>query len=410
MSEIRIESFPAQEGDCFLVSIGKEKNKTHILIDGGYSETYHDYLKARLEELNKAGEYLSLVVVTHIDSDHIEGIIELLKENKLAKSPQIVRIDEIWHNSYRHLNFEKKESELNMDEKLILTEMVNKGKLSRQDKKNNQHNQSKDISAKDGSTLAGLIYKGKYNWNSSVNALPIKCNTPDIISLTPDIKVRILSPSLESLNKLKKIWVKELKKDKYDFKITDDELFDDAYEFFLLDKDSYEDTEEDKGVSHKDQNLRLESFLKRKTKNDTSVANGSSISFIVEYKNKKLLFLADSHPQDIYKEVERLIKDCNYIPFFDFIKVSHHGSNRNTSTELLTLIESPIYFFSTNGQKHNHPHPETIARIISRKGQKRCLMFNYPLESELLFDEDLKKEYNFKVEFGNEETFKVIDL
>ncbi|MBU8878260.1 hypothetical protein BGM26_04565 [Bacillus sp. FJAT-29790] len=409
MSEIRIESFPAQEGDCFLVSIGKEKNKTHILIDGGYSETYHDYLKSRLEELNKVGEYLNLVVVTHIDSDHIEGIIELLTENKSAESPQVIRIDEIWHNSYRHLNFEKNQTVLNPDEKSILFDMINRGKISHRDNKADQQNQSKEISARDGSTLAGLIYHGKYNWNSSMGSSAIKCNTPDIISLTPDIKVRILSPSLESLNKLKKMWVKELKKDKYDFKLNDDGLFDDAYEFFLLNKDIYEDIEEDKDVSHKNQNLKLESLLKIKTKKDTSVANGSSISFIVEYKNKKLLFLADSHPQDIYKEIERLKKECKYNTYFDFIKVSHHGSNRNTSPELLTLIDSPIYFFSTNGQKHNHPHPETIARIISRSGQKRCLMFNYPLESELFID-DLKKEYSFEVDFGNGETFKAIDL
>ncbi|CAH0324966.1 hypothetical protein SRABI84_05415 [Peribacillus simplex] len=299
---------------------------------------------------------------------------------------------------------------MSQDEKLILTEKVNKGKVSRRANKSDQLNQSQDISAKDGSTLAALIYHGKYNWNSLVNASPVLCNTPNFINLTPDIKIRILSPSLESLNKLKKLWIKELKKDKYDFSITDDEIFDDAYEFFLLNKEDYEDIEEDEDISHKNQTLQIESLLKKKTRNDTSVANRSSISFIIEYKDKKLLFLADSHPQDIYKEFDRLIQEYEYNAFFDFIKVSHHGSNKNTSIELLKLIESPIYFFSTNGKKHNHPNPETIARIISRRGQERCLMFNYPLESELLSDEELQKEYTFKVEFGNGETVKAIDL
>lgn len=53
----------------------------------------------------KNGEELSLVIVTHVDQDHIEGIIELFNENGTADDPKVIPIKEVWHNSYRHLNF-----------------------------------------------------------------------------------------------------------------------------------------------------------------------------------------------------------------------------------------------------------------------------------------------------------------
>ncbi|KIL24203.1 hypothetical protein B4134_3017 [Bacillus safensis] len=409
MYDIRIEVYPALEGDCFLISIGNEI-KTNILIDGGFAETYHGYLKPRLLRMAEHGEELDLVVVTHVDSDHIEGIIELFKENGTAKNPLIIPITEVWHNSYRHLDsIKQKGEELIPDEKRILAGIISQGGIVSKKKKNNPN---KDVSAKDGSTLAALLYNGEYNWNSLYGGRAINCNNVGLISLTPDINIRMLSPNSESLRKLEKYWVKELRKKKYDFKLTDDKLFDDAYEFYLLSQRDSQQNNENKNVSHKDKKLSLDYLLSKKMNHDGSSVNGSSISFIIEYKEKKLLFLADSHPRKIHKEIQELVYKFNYDPLFDFVKVSHHGSHRNTSVELLSLIDSPIYLFSTNGKKNNHPNSETIARIISRKKEEthRHLIFNYPIKNDLLSDEELRKEYRFSVELSDGKQIKVIDL
>lgn len=409
MCDIRIEVYPALEGDCFLISIGNEI-KTNILIDGGFAETYHDFIKPRLLRMAKRGEELDLVVVTHVDSDHIEGIIELFKENGMAKNPLIIPINEVWHNSYRHLDsIKQKGEELNPDEKRILAGIISQGGIVSKKKENNPN---KDVSAKDGSTLAALLYDGEYNWNSLYGGQAINCNNMGLISLTSDINIRTLSPNSESLRKLEKYWVKELRKKKYDFKLTDDKLFDDAYEFYLLSQRDSKQNNQNKNVSHKDKKLSLDYLLSKKMSHDGSSVNGSSISFIIEYKEKKLLFLADSHPRKIHKEIQALVYKFNYDPLFDFIKVSHHGSHRNTSVELLSLIDSPIYLFSTNGKKNNHPNSETIARIISRKKEEthRHLIFNYPIKNDLLSDEELRKEYRFSVELSDGNQIKVIDL
>jgi hypothetical protein len=37
---------------------------------------------------------------------------------------------------------------------------------------------------------------------------------------------------------------------------------------------------------------------------------------------------------------------------FDVIKVSHHGSIHNTSVNLLSLIDAPVFLVSSNGSAH----------------------------------------------------------
>jgi beta-lactamase superfamily II metal-dependent hydrolase len=405
LSDIRIEMFPALEGDSFLVSLGTD-HKTHILIDGGFESTYYEFLKPRLTDMSNKGEYLTLVIVTHIDADHIEGIVELFKENNSAQNPKVIRIDEVWHNSYKHLQTDKKiDVELDWREKSILADIIASGSI----KSKENTNENKNISAEQGSTLAALLHNGKYNWNKEFEERAVNCQTKNLVYLHKDISLRLLSPNSEKLDKLAKYWLKELKKQKYNFRLTDDKIFDDAYEFFLLKQKELENLEQSKDVSYGIVNI--ESLLSKKMTYDTSPANGSSISFILEYKGKKLLFLGGSHSQLIYEEIQKLVDNNGYNPSFELIKVSHHGSHRNTSKDLLEIIDSSIFLFSTNGGKNNHPNMETVARIVSRRTEReRKLVFNYPPVGELLYDDDIKKKLNFEIIYSTGEKSTVIDL
>ena len=49
---------------------------------------------------------------------------------------------------------------------------------------------------------------------------------------------------------------------------------------------------------------------------------------------------------------------------FDVVKLSHHGSRRNTSRELAAMVRSPHWIVSTNGAQFGHPDPECLARVI----------------------------------------------
>jgi hypothetical protein len=48
---VKVEMFPANEGDCFLVTLIKQDYR--ILVDGGTSQTYKNFLRSRLLELSR---------------------------------------------------------------------------------------------------------------------------------------------------------------------------------------------------------------------------------------------------------------------------------------------------------------------------------------------------------------------
>ena len=202
-SEIEIEVLPANEGDCILITI--EKEDIHILIDGGTAETYRNYLKTRLIQLRNEGKEIDLLIVTHIDNDHIGGIIELLKENGSDMDSKIIRIKNIWHNSYRHLQFDKNQT-LGKSEKNILNKIIANGEVSL----NYNVGKSSPISAIQGTTLAGLIFEGYYHWNEQSEGQAI-INNGINYQFRKEYFISVLKPNISDL-------AKRIKKKKIDVK------------------------------------------------------------------------------------------------------------------------------------------------------------------------------------------------
>ena len=88
-----IEILQAGTGDSIWVS----HNKKNIVIDGGKSTAA---IRARYDKMPQ-DEMIDLLVVTHIDSDHIAGIIALVKHMK--EIGETHRLKQVW------FNFPKKE-------------------------------------------------------------------------------------------------------------------------------------------------------------------------------------------------------------------------------------------------------------------------------------------------------------
>ena len=83
-----IEILQAGTGDSIWVS----HNKKNIVIDGGKSTAA---IRARYEKMPQ-DEIIDLLVVTHIDSDHIAGIIALVKHMK--ENGETHRLKQVWFN------------------------------------------------------------------------------------------------------------------------------------------------------------------------------------------------------------------------------------------------------------------------------------------------------------------------
>lgn len=390
--------FPALMGDSFLISFGEDK-KAHILIDGGMGSTYKTYLRPKLLELASKGEVLNLVIVSHIDADHIAGILELIKENGDANNPQIIPIQEIWHNSYRHIQFRAKgNKQVEPLEEEILKSIVRNG-FPKDSEGLNQY-----VSAEQGSSLASLLLEGNYRWNSAFDGQAVVAGRQRI-EISNDVSITVLSPDKRELEDLERHWFDKLNAMRYGFKFAEGALFDDAFEFLLA-----QEKERLLKIKKIAKELDVLSLAKEKFVEDTKVTNRSSIAIIMEYSGCKLLFLGDAVPSVIFQNLELLEYNEDQRDF-DFIKIAHHGSEANTSLELLRKIKASNYIFSTNGT-HGHPDMETIARIItSDKNRVKKLIFNYPITlPEELYKANLMDEYRFQIELSNGEASTILTL
>ncbi|CEO33247.1 MBL fold metallo-hydrolase [Paraclostridium sordellii] len=401
-----IEMFPAENGDAFLLRLD---NGVNILIDMGYERTYKKFIKDRLIDLKDEGQCIDLLIITHIDEDHIEGAIEFFKENGHAENPNIIDVKEIWYNSYRHLQFQKsKVCSTSRFEKRKLEEI----KLSNYSKSREETNEFSDSSARQGSTLAGYLYGYGYSkerWNASFNNGAVNLDTLDEIMLK-DAKIIILSPDSKKLNRLSKLWLRKLIEIDKDFNISNEIIFDDAYEMYMKNAKLYIDTDENKDASFSSEIFK--SIIKNKIyqgKTDITESNGSSISFILQYRNKKILFLGDSHEDIILDNIIKYSKDKGMIQF-DAIKISHHGSLKN-NFKWIERLKSNLYLISTNGKKHGHPNREVLAKILQHNDDKKTFYFNYPVDLSKEIDEkELKDEYKYSIISGDGESILEVEV
>ena len=331
----RIEMLPALHGDCLYVEYGTATRKRRILIDGGPIATYK-HLEVRLNAIPSGSRRFELVVMSHVDTDHVEGIVRLF-----ANKPVPIRVVDIWFNGWRHL--------------------LPGGRV---------------LGGKQGEFLSALIVRRFQldQWNHAFDGkavvVPDDGSLPERI-LEGGMKLTLLSPTNTKLDKMREKWRQDLGPE-----VTPGDL-DTAWKR-LAERKSYVPGQGLLGTTPE-----LDALLDRQLKVDNAAANGSSIAFLAEYGDKSCLFLADAHHDVITESIERLLRERRQkVLKVDAVKVSHHGSAGNISDELLSLIESPRFLVSTNGDKFDHPDKEAMERIISRsRHQPPTLYFNYETDT-----------------------------
>jgi len=80
-----LEVVQADYGDCLLLHYGKKSDPKIIVIDGGPADIYNDFLKPRLLAIKMklapgAKLPVSMVMVSHMDEDHVQVVLDLTEE------------------------------------------------------------------------------------------------------------------------------------------------------------------------------------------------------------------------------------------------------------------------------------------------------------------------------------------
>ncbi len=353
--QARLYALPAGQGDCLLFQFENNDGVfRHILVDGG-NRTKIEFNKLRktILEILKEGDdgNIDLLVVTHSDDDHISGVLKILADDELNQ-----KIKKIWFNSEKSISDYFKTSFNGTQRYEILESVKGISKSSR--------NQDYDLYK---------LLKNDQRWNEEI----VVAGKEEIIE---NLKITVLSPSIEKLRILNEYWPK----------------------MPLTGERKIEKSSSKKGFDH---DLSYEEFLNNlhKFEEDTAEVNGSSVALLLEWETKKFLLLSDAHPSVIVESLNK-INEGKKIKI-DALKVSHHGSRKNTNDELLNLLECENFIISSNANKsHYHPDKEALCRILKNNGlDKTKFYFNYDnqqLRSIFLNEESMIVNFPSSIEGG----------
>jgi beta-lactamase superfamily II metal-dependent hydrolase len=376
---IRFEFFEAGCGDSIWITTDEGVN---ILIDGGFSSTYRDKIKPKIEELRANNKKLDLVVLTHYDVDHIGGISKLIEEESKYKSDTIIK--EIWFNAFEDVTFPIK------DDKEDNFSPINQLKHNKTGAK-----QQKKFEKFIADIKPYVEYRNLIDL-MSIDKITKPIEKENMVLLSPytdrayksnkDIKITLLSPNNKKLNLCQRL--------DYEKKKTGNKKRD-------WDKNFRELLEDE--ILYKENHPNPQDFL------DTSKANGTSIAFILEYKGKKYLFLGDAHIDLVVDSLNKLYTPDEPL-VVDFVKLSHHGSIRNINKDFLSLIRTNQFVILANGNKsHWHPDKETLVMIIDYYrdySKKISFIFNHELQSIFKDAFPLFKDNELKENNINKDSFE----
>jgi beta-lactamase superfamily II metal-dependent hydrolase len=355
---LSLKMYPAKNGDAFLINA----NGNHLLVDGGFASTYTNYIAQDLAELSRQGNRISLVVCTHIDADHIGGLLAFFSANGCPDSRGI-EVDAVWHNSLRSLSSEPHGPCMPQDARVLAS-------IKRRGFPLATERAADPISVRQGSSLAKLLRIERYHWNDGDGSQCIDSRVAPL-DLPNAVQVKVLGPTVERLESLRAWWLREMKKLGYRGVGEASDLVDDAYEMWCA-HDSQSAAPCIRPIAAQKDLPLTEVYTA-----DTSIANGSSIALLLTAGKASVLLLGDAWAEDMVAELKQRQTDGG-IQLFDAIKISHHGSNHNTSVELLAMVDAPCFLISTDGSRHGHPDFEVLAEIVDRPAAfERRVYFNY---------------------------------
>jgi hypothetical protein len=325
----RIELLPAKHGDAIWIEYGSARSPRRIVIDGGPASSYETGLGKRVRMLPEGKRQIDLLVITHIDSDHIDGPIILLQEAKDLG----LRLGEVWFNGWRHL----------------------------------ESSEPATYAPLQGEFLGGLLALGgdlERTWNSGFQhrAIVVTDQGPTCRELSDGARLTLLSPGPRQLRRLRARWASAIR----------DFTPGDATEALrrLRERRDYKPPQ------------APAMFAAKTFGDDRAVANGSSLAFIIEYEGRACLFSGDAHPRVLAASLRHLTEASGIKRLsLDAVKLPHHGSMSNIDDELLSLIDCSQWLISTNGANFDHPDL-AIARFIAERSAKPTqLLCNYRVAS-----------------------------
>ena len=345
---LTVEMLGAEQGDALFVEWGDPAKPKRMIVDAGIKRT-PNVVRNRIRELPEDQRTFELLVVTHVDADHILGVIPLLGDEKLGAT-----FKDVWFNGWRHLD----------------------------------KDQVEPMGPVDGEELTFLL--DGMTWNKAFKgravAVPSKGKLPSR-KLAGGLTVTVVGPTVAELLNLKPEWEKVVK------------------EAGLEPGRGRKPTpvEHDDGLEQLGPGdpPDVKALAEAKFQSDGAEANGSSIVLLLDDGDgRTALLCGDAWPSTVLAGVERLLDGKKKLRLSAF-KPPHHGSKKNLDLPLMRKIDAKDFLFSSNGKKTAHPHSEAVARVLHTT-KKPTLWFNYKTGHNDVWDRpEVKQKFDYEARYGD---------
>ena len=274
---------PAENGDCLWIEYGDPQRPHRIVIDCGAKSTA-GLLASRLN-----GTPLELFVLTHIDADHINGVVPLFEDPALQ-----LAVGDVWFNGWRQIN--------------------------------------RFLGVKQGEQFSDLLEQRELPWNRKMTPAGDSPPAPVVVAagqslpfydLDGGMRLTVLSPGKAQLERMARDWKKALV-----------EL--NPQKVAMLGRKPAPQPVKDFAA------FALEPLASAPARPDPSVANGSSIALLAEFDGRSVLLTGDAHADVLIQSIGQLMrergKDGQKLKL-DAVKLSHHGSGNATTIALLQVLD-----------------------------------------------------------------------
>ncbi|CRK59241.1 metallo-beta-lactamase family protein [Alloactinosynnema sp. L-07] len=336
---LAVELLPARHGDCILLSWGFGQHTHRILVDAGPAFAYRD-IATRLREIGVHS--LDLLVLTHVDADHVEGIILAVNDKALG-----LEVGEVLFNGAPQLAAD-------------------------------------ELAPLHGELLGAIIAKRALPWNTAFGGLAAVAPENGLLPKVPmccGLSLTVVAPDRETLRALRDVWRPAVKAAGLDFCEDEEKALAVLHERpRLLPEDGYLSGPATPNV---------DDLARARSGADTKIPNASSIVLLAELGERRVLLAGDSTPNVLLPGLNRLLDErgTGILPLTAF-KLAHHGSANNVSKEIVQLVPAKHYLFSSNGSYFGHPDDTAVATVIKFAPTGAELVFNYANPRTLQWQDD----------------------
>lgn len=357
----------AEFGDCLLLEYGTAADPHFILVDGGPPTIFDTHLKLVLEEkVVPRGGRLERVILSHVDNDHIIGLLDLLTELRTQQAnaqPPMLNIGGLWHNSFGRA--------IDVGGRLgprLQNLLAVAGVQTTMD-----HTTISLNGISEGNKLRLFAQSLKIPLNGDL-ADPITVDSATAAVTFNNLRLTIVGPTQANLNALRKEW-----------------------EDWLARHES--------AIGAGDMKLMANA--------DQSVPNLSSICMVAEADGRTVLFTGDArsdHIQDGLR-AKNFLDSSNRV-HFDVIKMPHHGSERDMTRTFLSEVTADRYVISANG-RYGNPDLTTLTWLVETAKEQNLspeiIATNQTPSTEKLLQKYPPSNYGYSLRFldGNKSSIDV---